>query len=121
MWFNIVAYILLLPPLVCSIALVERQSCSSDFQICAPQGAKTSSLGSFNSSWDNLFNDIVSVVSGFSLNNPAVTSVDPDGPARRDADLDVAFCCKLSAEENDPQTNRWQVLMLPIACLFPIT
>ncbi|KAJ9654107.1 hypothetical protein H2198_006787 [Neophaeococcomyces mojaviensis] len=79
---------------LCSGALFERQSCSSDFKICAPPGAKTETLGPVSSSWATLFNDVVNIVSGFSINSPAVTTVDPSGPARRE----MAFCCSNIAD-----------------------
>jgi len=82
---------------LCSGTLVERQSCSSDFKLCAPPGAKNETLGPIDSSWANLFTDVINVVSNYSLDISDVTTVNPGGPARRDTSM--AFCCMLTQLE----------------------
>ena len=79
-------------PLTIAGNLVARQDCSSDFRICNPPGARDSTLGPIGPRWANLYSEIVNLVNGYSLNdNPSTSTVDPDGPARRD----IGFCCKL--------------------------
>jgi len=72
--------------------LVSRQSCSSDFNICAPAGATSNSLGPISSSWADLYMSIVKVVSDYAIgaDPPTTTTIDPNGPARREQ----SFCCE---------------------------
>lgn len=80
----------ILPLLALATVLTPRQDCSADFKICNPPGATQNTLGPIGPSWDSLYNDIVDVVNGYTIDDaPATTSVDPNGPARRD----MAFCC----------------------------
>lgn len=65
-------------------------SCSSDFKICAPSGARTDSLGPVSSTWGDLFDSIVDVVSDYGIAHPAAVTADLVGPTRREQ----AFCCK---------------------------
>lgn len=67
-------------------------SCSANFKICAPAGTKTDTLGPISSTWGDLYNDIVNLVSNYGISQPA-TDLNPKGPARRDTGV---FCCKHS-------------------------
>lgn len=81
----------ILPSLALSTVLTPRQDCSANFKICSPPGATKNTLGSIGPGWDSLYNDIINVVNGYSIDDaPVTTSVDPNGPARRD----MAFCCE---------------------------
>lgn len=75
--------------------LVSRQSCSSDFNICAPAGTTSSSLGPISSNWADLYMSIVNVVSDYAVgaDPPTTTTIDPNGPARREQ----AFCCEYTS------------------------
>lgn len=66
-------------------------SCSPNFKICAPAGAKTDSLGPIGWAWGNLFIDIVDIVSQYASFPPAAATISPNGPARREQ----TFCCEL--------------------------
>lgn len=72
--------------------LASRQSCSPDFRICAPAGTTSNSLGPIGSSWADLYMSIVNVVGDYAIgaDAPTTTTVDPNGPARREQ----AFCCE---------------------------
>ncbi|KAK5955210.1 hypothetical protein OHC33_003890 [Knufia fluminis] len=71
-------------------SLVTGQDCTANFKVCAPPDATSNSLGPIGSSWANLYMDIVKVVNDYDLDDdpPTTTTVDPNGPARREQ----AFC-----------------------------
>lgn len=81
----------ILPSLALATALTPRQDCSADFKICSPPGATKNTLGPIGPSWASLYDDIINVVNGYTIDDaPSTTTIDPNGPARRD----MAFCCK---------------------------
>jgi len=79
--------------------LASRQSCSPDFRICAPAAATSNSLGPIGSSWTDLYMSIVNVVGDYAIgaDAPTTTTVDPNGPARREQ----AFCCESNSIRSD--------------------
>lgn len=68
--------------------LSARDSCSLDFEICAPEGAKLSTLGPISETWGELYSDIIQVVDDWSLSAVGYKG-HPPASARRD----TAFCC----------------------------
>lgn len=74
-----------------SITLGSSGNCSADFEICAPAGAETDSLGPIGSStWLDLFSNIVDIVSQYGISHPAVAKTSLSRLARREE----TFCCK---------------------------
>ena len=69
--------------------LSTRDSCSADFDICAPDGAKVNTLGPISDGWGELFTDIVKVVGDWSL-----SAVGYKGHPPTSARRDTAFCCE---------------------------
>lgn len=92
MMYNILTVLAACTSLTYANKLASRQSCSPDFRICAPAGATSNSLGPIGSSWAELYMSIVNVVGDYAIgaDAPTTTTVDPNGPARREQ----AFCCE---------------------------
>lgn len=79
--------------LLCDARVFDaRQSCSENFNICSPPGAITGTLGPIDAGWGMLYQDIINIVNGYTIDDVPTTTatVDPSGPARRE----MGFCCK---------------------------
>lgn len=92
--------------------LDTRQSCSKNFNICSPPGAITGTLGPIDAGWGKLYQDIINVVNGYTIDDTpiATATVDPSGPARRQ----IGFCCMSEVIFISLCTNHTQARLRPI-------